>query len=319
MDIIKPIADPVSFDSLKEELESTLHLGNCNDLDIYIFKGGEAPLAMREVGRLREISFRQAGGGTGENVDIDPWDDSIFRQIICVDNESREITGGYRFFLCNKLSDKEDGKRGAVEELFYLTPEFVDRIFIRSVELGRSFVHADSKQAKKTLDALWGGLCALTTEPRPFDYFLGKVTFYPKQLKPLALDTLLYFLNKQFPGDSKVIPREGMEYTISASDQEIEKTGDISFDWSQGYEYNRKILFLKFASLKQELRPFMLLFKYIDLTPSEGIATYGGAWNSHFGNVVEIMLVIDIRHINEAMFAHYITPCNFIDKPLFEE
>ena len=101
---IKPIIDPLPREELLRELtpdrkvRDTKRAGN----EIYIFTAAECPALMREVGRLREIAFRAAGGGTGEEADIDGEDraEGGYHQLIVWDPAAQEIVGGYRFIVC---------------------------------------------------------------------------------------------------------------------------------------------------------------------------------------------------------------------------
>ena len=103
---IKPIIDPLPREELLRELtpdrkvRDTKRAGN----EIYIFTAAECPALMREVGRLREIAFRAAGGGTGEEVDIDGEDraEGGYHQLIVWDPAAQEIVGGYRFIVSRR-------------------------------------------------------------------------------------------------------------------------------------------------------------------------------------------------------------------------
>ncbi|MCF8363329.1 MAG: GNAT family N-acetyltransferase, partial [Prolixibacteraceae bacterium] len=79
---------------------------------IYIITAHDSPNTMKEIGRLREITFRQAGGGTGKDSDIDAYDTSEtpYKQLIVWDPDAKEILGGYRYILCNELGYTENGE-----------------------------------------------------------------------------------------------------------------------------------------------------------------------------------------------------------------
>ena len=101
---LKPIIAPVDRELLLAELSPERKVRDTNRAgnEIYIFSAAESPALMREVGRLRELAFRGAGGGTGEEVDIDEEDlaGDGYYQLIVWDPAAREIVGGYRFIVC---------------------------------------------------------------------------------------------------------------------------------------------------------------------------------------------------------------------------
>ena len=99
----EPIIQPVSKEILKSELtpERQLRMTNKSHNEIYIITAHNAPNVMREIGRLREIAFREAGGGTGKSMDIDEYDtcENCYKQLIVWNPEAEEIIGGYRYLL----------------------------------------------------------------------------------------------------------------------------------------------------------------------------------------------------------------------------
>ncbi|MBQ5894134.1 MAG: GNAT family N-acetyltransferase, partial [Rikenellaceae bacterium] len=101
---MKPIIDPVAREEIERELTAEKKIRNTNKAgnEIYVITAANSPAVMREIGRLREVSFREAGGGTGEEVDIDADDlaENGYQQLIVWDPAAREIVGGYRFIIC---------------------------------------------------------------------------------------------------------------------------------------------------------------------------------------------------------------------------
>lgn len=111
---MKDIIDPVPLDVLKGELtdEKFIRKTNKGGNMIYIVSATDSPNVLREIGRLRELSFRNAGGGTGKDCDMDEYDTGEFeyKQLIVWDPDEKTILGGYRFFICDKNSCVRDGK-----------------------------------------------------------------------------------------------------------------------------------------------------------------------------------------------------------------
>ena len=115
---------------------------------------------MREIGRLREISFRHAGGGTGAEIDIDEFDisDDPYHQLIVWDPQHREILGGYRFYIPNQGAKGNDiAKRLSTSHLFNFSDKFKNEYLPHMIELGRSFVqpaYQSTNRARKGIYAL---------------------------------------------------------------------------------------------------------------------------------------------------------------------
>ena len=199
----EPILPPVNRDLLRAELtpdrkvRDTHKAGN----EIYIFAAGGAPALMREVGRLREMAFRGAGGGTGREVDIDEEDlaGDGYYQLIVWDPAAEEIVGGYRFIICTS----ERPRHLSTEHYFRFSDRFRRKYLPRTIELGRSFVQP-SYQARGNsksiyaLDNLWDGLGALIVLNPRAKYLFGKVTMYTSY-KSVARNALIWFLRRYFP------------------------------------------------------------------------------------------------------------------------
>lgn len=184
------IIEPVATEELLAELtpERLLRPTNKGHNQIYVVDAHEAPAVMREVGRLREISFRQAGGGTGKDCDIDEFDMMTppCRQLIVWDPDSQQILGGYRYITGKDIRINQDGRpRIATSHMFDFSRRFIEELLPYTIELGRSFVRPEYQSSKAgakalyALDNLWDGLGALTVVHPEIQYLFGKVTMYP--------------------------------------------------------------------------------------------------------------------------------------------
>jgi len=206
------IIQPISKEVLKSELipERCLRTTNKSHNEIYVIRAAEAPHVMQEIGRLREIAFRTAGGGTGKSMDIDEFDTMQrgCRQLVVWNPEAEEIIGGYRYLFGEDWQLKEDGQPNlAMSHMFRFSDEFMKDYAPYTVELGRSFVSLEYQNVRKNtksifaLDNLWDGLGALTVINPRCKYFLGKMTMYPSFVRR-GRDMILYFLRKHF-GDNE--------------------------------------------------------------------------------------------------------------------
>lgn len=225
---MQPTHKRISRTELKNELTAKNFVRNTNfgSNEIYDFHGDEAPALMKEVGRLREIAFREAGGGTGLDIDIDDFDfgANAYRQLIVWDPKEKEIVGGYRYKKLSEIQPDEKGHYNlATSHMFNFSEKFLTKYFPKTIELGRSFVQPqyqptkDSRKGLFSLDNLWDGLGALVILHPDFRYFFGKMTMYLKY-NQVARDMILHFLNKYFPDpDALVIPFHEKKITTDRS------------------------------------------------------------------------------------------------------
>lgn len=307
MPLLEPIITPVAREELEKELtrERFVRTTNKGGNKIFDFSAQECPALMREVGRLREIAFRMAGGGTGKGCDIDEYDVSEipFRQLIVWDPDEREILGGYRYILCKHLPQTQEGtKYLATSHMFHFTDKFIEEYFPRMIELGRSFVqplYQSSKAGAKSLyalDNLWDGLGSLVVDHPDMQYFFGKVTMYT-HFNQQARDLILGFWKKYF-GDKDNIVYAYNPITISTSADEIDA---IFVEGSFQADY--KILVKRVRELGENIPP--LVNAYMNLSPS--MKVFGTAINDEFGDVEETAILINLhdlyaskseRHVN---------------------
>ena len=205
------IAPPVDRELIKKELKQKHFLRKTNrgKKEIYITTAHLSPNIMREIGRLRELSFAADGGGTGKEVDIDEYDTLpdpyCCKQLFVWDTESEEIVGGYRYNHGSTMLRRSDGSIATpTAEHYHFSQEFLDKYLPYTVELGRAFVqpaYQPSNNVHKglySLDNLWDGIGALVLEMAETRYFLGKITIYDS-MDTEARDLMLYFYKKYFP------------------------------------------------------------------------------------------------------------------------
>ena len=209
------IIQPIDKALLKSELtpERQLRMTNKSHNEIYVITAQNAPNVMKEIGRLREIAFRTAGGGTGKSMDIDEFDtmENGCRQLIVWNPEAEEIIGGYRYLFGGDWKIDENGQPIlATSHMFHFSEKFMKEYAPYTVELGRSFVSLDYQNVRKNtksifaLDNLWDGLGALTVINPHCKYFFGKMTMYPSYIRR-GRDMILYFLKKHFDDKDKLI------------------------------------------------------------------------------------------------------------------
>ncbi|PKP33823.1 MAG: hemolysin [Bacteroidetes bacterium HGW-Bacteroidetes-17] len=304
---METIMPPVNKASLEKELNDEIFIRNTNfgNNEIYVFTAHDSPNLMQEVGRLREITFRDAKGGTGKSIDIDSFDTSEipFKQLIVWNPEDKEIIGGYRFIHCKNLQINEKGVVSTpTAELFKYSEKFVKEFLPCTIELGRSFVqplYQPSNNIRKgmySLDNIWDGLGSIMVDNPDVKYLFGKVTMYP-HFNVYARDIILFFMEKYFPDkDELVRPHKPMNYTTDADELNRVFT-------SRSYDEDYKILVQKVRSLGENIPP--LFNAYMNL--SSTMRTFGTALNDHFGLVEETGIMVTVDDIFEVKKDRHVT------------
>ncbi len=295
-DIIAPIPREVIEAELTED--KLLRKTNKGANEIYVITHHDSPNIMLEIGRIREITFRDAGGGTGEEVDIDRYDviENPYKQLIVWDPDAKEILGGYRYIMCNELPvDKDGDPILATSHLFHFSERFKKEYLPYTLELGRSFVqpaYQSSKAGAKALfalDNLWDGLGALIVDHPEMKYFFGKVTMYT-HFHTEARNLILYFFSKYFRDrEQLVFPRIPLEMGID------QKLMEDTFNGGS-YKEDYKILTQKVRDFGENIPP--LINAYMNLSPS--MKTFGTVLNDEFGDVEETGIIVTIKDIYEA-------------------
>ena len=294
-EIIKPIAKQL----LKQELtpEKRLRLTNKSHNEIYVITAHDAPNVMQEIGRLREIAFRTAGGGTGKCVDIDEFDtgENCYKQLIVWNPEAEEIIGGYRYSFGDdwKLDDKGQPIL-ATSHMFHFSDKFIKDYMPAAVELGRSFVSLEYQNVRTNaksifaLDNLWDGLGALTVINPKVKYFFGKMTMYPSYIR-IGRDMILYFLKKYFDDkDNLIVPTKPLQLETDA------KVFDDLFNGG-AFKEDYKILNREIRKMGYNIPP--LINAYMGLSPT--MKLFGTAINNGFGDVEETGILIAVDEILE--------------------
>ena len=293
----QPIIAPIDRELIEAELthERFLRTTNKAGNEIYIINAHNSPNTMREIGRLREIAFRTAGGGTGKEVDIDQFDtmDTPCEQLIVWNPDAREIIGGYRFILGENITYDPQGQPNiATSHLFHFSQKFIDRYMPYTIELGRSFVaieYQSSQAGAKSLyalDNLWDGLGALTVKYPQIRYFFGKFTMYPT-FHRLGRDMILFYLRRHF-GDRQrlVTPHHPLRFAHKLTI--LQRLFPI-----KAVKENYKILNREVRALGENIPP--LVSAYTNL--SSTMKVFGTAINDEFGDVEETGIHITVKDI----------------------
>ena len=294
------IIPPVDVNLIEAELSVPgrfLRHTNKGGNEIYVLEARTAPNTMREIGRLREIAFRGAGGGTGTECDIDEFDlmEPPCRQLIVWDPEEKLILGGYRFIFGPDIKYDANGvPRIATSHMFRFSERFLSEFMPHTVELGRSFVRTEYQSSRAgakaiyTMDNLWDGLGALTVLHPEIKYLFGKVTMYPGYL-PQCRNMILYFLHKHFPDNDELVrPIRPLN-----TNMDVEAMGKLFCN--SDFKGDYRVLNSEIRRYGFNIPP--LVNAYMSLSP--GMRMFGTAINTEFGDVEESAIFMAIDDIYE--------------------
>jgi len=304
--MMKDIVAPLPKEQIIAELtpDKMLRKTNKGGNEIYVVTHHNSPALIHEICRLREITFREAGGGTGKETDIDAFDtaDFPYKQLIVWDPEAQEILGGYRFMVCSEApKDKNGGVQMATSRLFNLSDKFIKEYLPNTLELGRSFVQPSYQSSRAgakalfALDNLWDGLGALTVDHDEIEYFFGKVTMY-EHFHNEARNLIQFFFKKYFRDkEDLVYPKNPVEFDYDENEMKAVFNG-------KDYKEDYKILVQNVRNYGENVPP--LINAYMNISPS--MKTFGTAKNEKFGNVLETGIIVTIKDIYQFKYDRHI-------------
>ncbi|MBE9483797.1 MAG: GNAT family N-acetyltransferase [Bacteroidetes bacterium] len=296
---METIISPVDRALIEKELNDDRFIRDTNNAanKIFVITHHDSPNTMREIGRLREMTFRDAGGGTGKAIDIDQYDtDEVpFKQLIVWDPNEREIIGGYRFIHGKDISIRDDGSlRTPTGKLFNISEKFIKEYMPVTVELGRSFVQTfyqptvDLRRGMYSRDNIWDGLGAIIIDNSDIKFLFGKVTLYP-HYDALAKDLLYYFISKYFPDKEKLMTP--IKPVVVNTPEKVLKSIFTGCNYDEDY----RILVHKIRGLKEGVPP--LFNAYMNLSAT--MRSFGAAVNPTFGGVEEMGIIVTIEDIHD--------------------
>ena len=305
----KPIIPPVEKALLKAELnqDTLLRTTNRAGNELYVV-GPESKNVIREIGRLREIAFRNGGGGTGEPLDIDKFDTDPaygYRQLVLWDPEAEEIIGGYRFCICDEaVYDKYGQPILTSSHMFEFSKKFLEDYLPYTLELGRSFVsieYQSSKAGSKSLyalDNLFDGIGAIgVLYKKSIKYFFGKATIY-REYPTEAREMIMVFMKKYFG--------EGHKLIHIRKEVKVENPGKYA-KLFKGLEYKDAYKVLKGEIQRMGVTIPPLVNTYMNLSPS--MIFFGTGINDEFGDIYDSGLLINFQDLypEKSKLAHHQT------------
>lgn len=294
---VNTIIHPIDKELLIKDLDKSVLLGQTKDnKSIYLTEFKIAPNLLEEIGRLREITFRKVGEGTGKTKDLDKYDE-YYKHIVVWDEQDLEIVGSYRLGICKEILKNGDKSLIYNSEQFDFHSEFND-ILNKGIEMGRSFVQM-RYWGSSALDYLWQGIGAYLSKYEGFEYLFGAVSIsdsYPSDAKNM----LVYYHKKWFSDERKMVSSKN---PFIMEEKALENIKPI-FDGD-----NHKEDFLK---LKMSIRQFSmsvptLLRRYVDLTDFGGTKFLDFGVDESFANSIDCFVVVDLKMLRADFKERYYT------------
>ena len=281
---------------LKEEVNNSEFLGNTLDGKMIILVDAiKSPFLIKELGRVREISFRAIGGGTGTAHDNDLYD-KYYKHLILWDEEELEVVGAYRIGECKEII-KSRGIQGLYTYNHCDFNKHFDDYCNNSVELGRSFVQP-KYWGSRALDNLWQGIGAYLASDSNIRYTYGTVTINADTPKK-AVAALVYFYSHHFSCSTNMMKAKS-PYIISNEDKKYLE------ELFRGLSYKEGFIVLK-KYLKDLGTTVPTLFKqYAELYDEGAVRFFDFSVNESLFGVVEGFIIADNSKMKEAKRKRYI-------------
>jgi hypothetical protein len=300
---MQPVIPPVETTLLEQELEGhLLRPSNKAGNLIYDITAHECPNVMREIGRLREISYRDGGGATGKEMDIDEMDTMAkpYHQLIVWDPEHRQIIGGYRYLIGSEAEIHDGQPFITSAHLFHYSERFIRDYLPYTIEFGRAFVQPMYQQREMgvkalfALDNIWDGIGALVYKYPQLKWMFGKVTIYP-DYNIRARDLIYEYLNRYRHGQEGLFaPYHPLPL------QPVENSPFEGDDPMENYHI------LQHAVREQGTVIPPMFTAYLNLTGD--LQFYGNAVNDELANVYETGIMVPIEAIYPEKKERYIAP-----------
>ena len=298
---MKEIIPPVETALLMSELEGhLLRPSNKADNLIYDITAHECPNVMREIARLREISYRDGGGATGNEMDIDEMDTMLkpYHQLIVWDPEHQQIIGGYRYLIGTDAEIRDGQPFITSAHLFHYSERFIRDFLPHTIEFGRAFVQPMYQKREMgvkalfALDNIWDGIGAVLVNHPEVWYMIGKVTIYP-DYNVTARELIYAYLRQYHLGEEGLF--EPYHPFISAP---METTPFVGDDKQENYHI------LQRAVREQGTVIPPMFSAYLNLT--NDLLFFGNAINDELANVYETGIMVDVRTVYQEKIDRYL-------------
>ena len=292
---VDTIAHSENRQVLKKELKASKLIGETNDgKKIYLFEYFSDSAVIKEIGRLRELSFRKVNEGVNKKRDIDKYD-QYYKHIVLWDEEDLEIVGSYRIGNAQEIY-KNYGKDGFYTNTLFPFKKAFERVLPDSIELGRSFVQP-KYWGTRALDYLWFGIGAYLKHNPQIKYMYGPVSLsgnYPQYAKELIVD----FYSNYFPYKK--------QFVECLNPFDFETTNIALDDPFEFKDYKNDLKLLKNKLKNIDLSVPTLYKQYGELCKEGGLEFHGFNIDPDFSNCIDGFIIVEIDKIKQSKLDRYV-------------
>ena len=193
--IVTPIASEIMIKEVQKLKKSDKRLLVSKNYEVYLAPAKDIPNILREIGRLREITFREVGEGTNEAIDLDHFD-TYYHHMFLWDNEANVLVGAYRMGLGSKIYKAHGIDGFYLQDLFRFEPE-LHKMMSESIELGRAFIIKEYQQKPMPLFLLWKGIVHTTLRFPEHQFLIGGVSI-SNQFSNFSKSLMIEFMKSHY-------------------------------------------------------------------------------------------------------------------------
>jgi putative hemolysin len=291
----KNVIHPLPRKIIKQQINKCKVLGLTADKKkIFLVESFMAPEVLKEIARLREITFRKVFEGTGNKMDIDKYDE-YYKHIVLWDEEELEIVGSYRIGIGRNIMATLGVKGFYTGELFNHSAQ-LEKILPQSAELGRSFIQAKYWNTT-ALDYLWQGLGVFLKDNSFIKYTFGGVSL-SKTYSDEAKKHIIYFYGKWFPDNANLSKAKNK---FSISNFELTELSKVYSSQDYKTDYSNLKNFLKHLGYSVPI----LYKQYSELCESDGIRFIDFCIDPDFNDCVDALILVEVDKIKPAKKERY--------------
>lgn len=291
-----PIATPECRKELKKAIEQCERLGSTQDgMQIYLYQyQGSSPI-FRELGRLREISFRTVGEGSGKRRDIDKYD-MDYQHLVLWDGAQLELVGAYRLACAQEIINKH-GRKGLYTDSLFSYSDDMKPYFAAGIELGRSFVQP-KYWGRKSLDYLWYGIGAFIQNYPQYRYLYGAVSVsnaLPEQAK-----AMLVHYYQHYYGTQQKLATPNNEFKLT--EQQFKQCQNLFC----GDDVKEDFVELKHVLANMGAQVPTLFKQYTELCEPGGVQFLSFSVDPDFNNCIDGLVLVDLEKVKESKAKRYL-------------
>ncbi len=287
----KQIAGETSHDLIEKEIDLCRHLDKrlleSKNYEVFLAKREIIPNILQEIGRLREITFREIGEGTNKAIDLDKFDEYYYHMFLW-DNDAKKVAGAYRMGMGHEIFNKYGIDGFYLQDLFRFEPELY-KMMSQSIEMGRAFIIKEYQQKPMPLFLLWKGIVHCTLRFPEHKFLIGGVTISDK-FTNFSKSLMIEFMRSNF-FDNEVAQyiKPKKEFKVNLKDEDKE----IIFDSSEA-DLNKFDKFIEELE-PENLRLPVLIKKYI----KQNAKVVAFNVDPLFNNAVDGLMYIKIADLPE--------------------